>query len=423
MVNAELLPKRDYLELLKPECMRLKNGRPMALFHSKTTDILKFDIMLPAGSAYQPKPLYTGMARDLFVTASKAMSADKLADYLDRRGIIIDKQHSSTTVRISAYFLKRYSEEFLPKLRQLFLEPAFPEDEYQVLKAKRRMSLMSNERKTNYVARNLFYGGLYGKEHPEGRYAEAGDEENLSLEEVKEYYKSRFKLGGALFVLSGNYDESTLRQIDGLFAQDIKAVYLPQYEFPATVTSGKYEPIHKKMPSSVQTTLRMGRLLPFDWRSQEYARFQVLTTVLGGYLGSRLMSNIREEKGYTYGVYAATQAYNDSIVFYVTTDVGSELVEAATKEIRKEMDRMANELVPQEELDVVCNYMAGDFLRSTDGVFERSERYCQMEENGMDERYTENYLEALKSVKPLDLKDLAQKILNADNLLMVSVGK
>ena len=156
------------------------------------------------------------------------------------------------------------------------------------------------------------------------------------------------------------------------------------------------------------------------WDSTDYARFLVLNTVLGGYFGSRLMSNIREDKGYTYGIYSTTQIHRGSIVFYITADVAAEASQAAVGEVFYEIERLQQELIPEEEMERVRNYMMGDFIRSIDGVFELSERYRQMSTTHVTEQFTTNLLDAIAHVTPAQLQTLAQSSLT--DLVTVVVG-
>ena len=174
------------------------------------------------------------------------------------------------------------------------------------------------------------------------------------------------------------------------------------------------------IPNAVQSTIRIGRILPLPWDSTDYARFLVLNTVLGGYFGSRLMSNLREDKGYTYGIYSMTQIYRGSIVFFLTADVAAEATQSAVDEIFQEIKRLQQQPVTDEELDRVRNYMMGDLIRSIDGVFDISERYRHIAATHVTEQLTANLLDAILHVTPDQLQTLAQTYLT--DLVTVTVG-
>ena len=176
------------------------------------------------------------------------------------------------------------------------------------------------------------------------------------------------------------------------------------------------------MPDATQTSLRVGRVLPLAWDSPDYARFMLLTTLLGGYFVSRLMRNIREDKGYTYGIYARTQIYRGLIVFFITADLSAGTEQAALDEIFRELKLLRSVPVGDDELALVKTVMAGDFLRSVDGIFERSTRFCDMLATGVDERLTERIRSSLGETTPAQLLDLAVRLLDPADMTVCLAG-
>lgn len=423
MLDKRLTPSAEDLQSLVPERTILSNGKTLYLFHSASVDILKIDFIFNAGSAYQPKPLCTGIARDMMLEASVSHPASEVAELFDRLGVVIDRNMSASSVKLTVYVLRKYVRQVYPLLRDLLCEPYLETKEFDVLLSKRRQTLLTNQHKTSIVARNVFYEALYGSKHPEGRYAKPGDEKHITLEDIRRYVQQRFQLSDATIFLAGNYDDTVIQLIDDCFASN--AVGTPtesvsQQDFQ--IVSSATHTYRQSVPACVQTTLRVGRLLPFDWQSMDYAYFLILNTILGGYFGSRLMANIREEKGYTYGINSMTNLLRDSIVFYITTDVANEVSQAALAEIYKEIGILCSEPVGDDELNLVCNYMAGDFLRSIDGIFERSERFYGMIDHLVDERFSTNLFNALSSVTPSKLTDIAVRTLGASELYEVVAG-
>ena len=422
MLDIRLLPSDDDLKALVPQRVSLSNGNPLYLFHSNSVDILKLDFIFNAGGAYQPKMLCAGAVRDMLLEASQRNPSQKVAEVFDRLGVAIDRQATASTVKLSVYVLKKYVAEVYPLLGDLLSHPFFGQNEFDVLMAKRRQSLLSGELKTAVVARNLFYEAVYGNTHPEGFYAKPDDVQKLTLDDVRGYAGERFQLADATLVLAGNYDDETLQLIDQCFSSSAHGVRLPVYSGDQPIAPSLNHRIRQSVPSSVQSTVRVGSLLSMSWDNPDYTYFMILNTVLGGYFGSRLMTNIREEKGYTYGIYSMSNMVRGSSVFYITTDVASEYAEPALNEIYKELSKLCNETVSDDELSLVCNYMAGDFLRSIDGIFERSERYYNMLDVQIDERFTANFFNALKTVTPEKLQLIAERMFDRQELYEVVVG-
>lgn len=150
---------------------------------------------------------------------------------------------------------------------------------------------------------------------------------------------------------------------------------------------------------------------------------RVMVTLFGGYFGSRLMSNIREDKGYTYGIGAGIVSYPETGILTVSTEAANEYVNSIITEVYREMDKLCNDLVPQEELEMVKNYMLGDLCRSYEGPFSLSDAWIYIETAGLDERFFIRSLDAIRGITREEIRILAQKYFCKENLIEVIAGK
>lgn len=390
------------------------------VFHSTSTKLVKLDLMFEAGSAYQPKKLCASAAAKLFPVAAPAMDSAALSEFMDYRGILIETDCQVQQSMITFYFLRQYADELLPVVSSLFRGPSFSTSDFEAWKKQRRQEIMASMQKPSSVARRDFYKSLFGEGHPLGRYATDNDVDALSAEDVCKYIRERYAIDKMSVVVAGAADDALL----ALIARYIQAgeVYsdnrqpLPNTDIAAPIS------IHTPLANATQTSIRIGRILPLPWDNKDYAGIMLLATVLGGYFGSRLMSNLREEKGYTYGIYARTQLYRGLIVFYVTADVAADVASAAVDEVRKELDRLSEKPIPDDELQLVKTVMTGDFLRSVDGIFERSARYCDMYATSVTEQLTDNLRFVLSTATPQYLQSLAQKYLMSDKMIVCTAG-
>lgn len=414
---------------LLPQKRMMANGRMLYIITSDSTDLVKLDFLYEAGSAYQPQMLCAAAACKLHMLSGGGHTAAQLSEFLDYRGVIVETSPDVLQSTVTVYFLRRYAGELLPLLLEVMECADFPEEEFRVYCGKRRQELLSAERKTNEVARRLFYQELFGVEHPLGRYAVADDVDRLQLDVVKDFYRRRFVGGEMSLVLSGSVDEKLVELVESCFG--MKKCGVVENTRLAGLSGGIYEMVERQLrgtkaigviDGAVQSTVRIGRVLPLQWKDMNYARFMLLTTILGGYFGSRLMQNLREERGLTYGVYARTQIYRGCIVFYATADVADDRVEEAESEMVKEIGRLMEEEIGEEELELAKRVIAGDFLRSVDGVFERSARLCDMLGSGIDETFTDNLRSVLENVTPAEIQSVAQKMMNPQEMLICSCG-
>lgn len=424
MSNSPSLSDSALFENLIPRQYILSDGRPLRYFVSSNLPLVKLDFTFEAGSLYQDKKCQAAAASQLVCQASSRHTAAEVAEFLDFRGIIVERSADVCTGAVTVYFLRRYAEELFPLLRELFDAPVVAEQSFVAYVAKRRMQLLSGWQKTSVRARNAFYEAACGPGHPLGGYALPADADKLVIDDVRRFIRDRYSLSQASLMLGGDIDEALLLLADRCFSSP-SPVALPQaaaLPAPEPKASGTDGVATIEMPQAVQSTIRMGRVLPFAWDSEECALFSVLNTVLGGYFGSRLMTNLREDKGYTYGIYSQMQVYRGAIVFFLTADVASESAGAALREIRAELERLRAEPVAPDELQRVCSYMRGDFLRSIDGIFELSERSRQMAASGCDERITRRLLETLRTVTPQRLHSLAQQMFAPGSLVTIVAG-
>ena len=412
---------------LVPQQHVMPNGKILTLFPDSNTELVKIDFCFPAGTACQTKFFQAAATNAMLGECSRSHTMHEVAEWMDFRGIVVDKNVDTVKSTLSFYTLRRYVSELLPLAYELFTEPLFGEHEFHVYMAKRRQQILSAQMETGKVARNLFYADIFGRTHPYGAYAEVEDVDLLTVDDVRRFYSEHYNLSQMQMVVAGHCDARLVELIDKQFGQvscdeqGTGDIFEPaDYPIPAHET---FRAVNAVVPNAVQSTLRIGRRLPWRWDSQEYALFTVLNTLLGGYFGSRLMSNIREGKGYTYGIYSYSHLMRDNLLFFINTDVGSQYAEPALNEIYKEMERLCNEHVDADELKVVRHYLVGDFLRSIDGIFERGERYRSMQTSRIDERFTDNLFHAIATCTPQQLQAVARQAFDRDAFTQVVVGQ
>jgi zinc protease len=134
------------------------------------------------------------------------------------------------------------------------------------------------------------------------------------------------------------------------------------------------------------------------------------------------MTNIREEKGYTYGIGSAIASLHHSGYFFITTEVGTDVTEEALREIYLEIEKLRQDKVSETELSLVVNYMMGSFLRSVDGAFSLADNLKGLLEYGLDFNYFDRYVDIIKTIRPEEIRDLAQKYLSGESLNQLTVG-
>lgn len=394
-------------------------GRKVPVFHGDTS-MVKLDLLFNAGTVCQPQLLCAAAANKLLTVATSTMDAAALAEFMDFRGVIVEPAVSTTQNTLTFYFLRRHAEELLPVVADMLCRPAFAESDFRVWQGRRRQELATLEQRTSHIARKMFYEELFGIDHPLGCYAVAADADLLQLDNVRCFWRQHYGLERCDVVAAGCVDEGLVALIGDCFGT--KTDIVEPKGLPAPEPAKHNRQLIRQMDGATQTSLRIGRVIPLHWNDPDYARLMLLVTALGGYFGSRLMQNIREDKGYTYGISARTQIFRGLITFYITADVAAGTADDAVRESFGELRRLREEPIGEDELQLVKTVLTGDYLRSVDGVFELSTRYCDMLGTGVDERLTDNLRNAIKETTAVQLQELAQRLLDEDEMTVCLAG-
>lgn len=404
------------ISIPSPDTLQPTKHNGCYLFPSASTPLLKLDILFEAGSAYQHRPLCAAATSKLLSVATTDIDALRMAEFLDFRGIVIEANSDIYQSALTVYMLRRFADQALPIVKRMITQPAFNSDDLLTWCRKKKNEIAALEQQTPHLARRLFYRTLFGDTHPLGRYATPDDADRLTPDDLRRHFDQCYLHGPSAIVLSGDCES-----LDGMM-DGIECVVDNTYHQAPPATPLPLSPLHYPLPSATQTSIRIGRILPLRWDDPDYADLTLLTTLLGGYFGSRLMSNLREDKGYTYGIYARTQIYRGCIVFYITADIAAGAADSARNEIVRELRRLADEPIPDDELDLVKTVLAADFVRSVDGIFERSARFCDMFATGVTERFTTNLAHSLQYTTPSQLRQLARRLLSPDQMVFCSAG-
>lgn len=398
------------LQAIIPQPHLLPNGNTLYCFPNSALELVKLDFTLEAGSCLQTSWSQSHGANALFGEATLQHDAQWMADFMDFRGIVVERFADVSTGNVSFYFLRKYAADLLPLVREMFDHPTIDPQQFSAYVSKRKQKISVGFQRTNFVARNRFYELLYTSQHPLGKYATVADIDKLTFEDVDQFIRDHYRLEDAHIVLAGCIDDELLALAD-CYLSPARAEgwhsFRSTLQPPELLTNRVSDRV--AMPNAVQSSLLLGSVLPYNWDSPEYAQFMVLNTILGGYFGSRLMSNIREDKGYTYGIYSQTHVFRRSICFCISSDVAAEAARPAIDEIYREVERLQREEVSDAELDRVRNVMMGEFIRGIDGCFEVSERYRQSYASDVTEVFTANFVDAVQHVTPSQLRRIAQQ--------------
>ena len=394
------------------------NGTPIYAINCPEYEVVRVSFVFHAGSTTQCHPFTASATANMLAEGSRNMTSQQIAEKLDYYGsyfdINIDRDYSYITFCALSKFFTQTAEV----IEEVILHPTFPEAEVATYRDKRRQQLAIERRKVETIARENFAHAIFGEKHPYGVSYPESAYDTLCREHIEEHYRSRYSAENCIVVCSGAISDEVLQRITDIASQIPSSNTLSTVEFPPYDT--RYN-VRVQHDGAMQSSIRMGRLL-FPRSHEEFVPMQVLSTLLGGYFGSRLMQNLREQNGYTYGVYSAMVNFQQTGYLAIATQVGTEVTEDALQQIAAEIDRLRTERVSEQELSLVKNIMAGEMMRILDGPFGIADVTTENILCGFDNRQIEANLHRIRNTTPDEILSLAQRYLAPEDIVTVVAG-
>jgi len=398
----------------------LPNGIPLYLINQGSQDVCSIEFNFRAGKWMQEQKLAARFTNRMLREGTKSYNSKEISEKMDFYGAAIRAQTGSDHASIMLNSVNKHLKEILPVFAEIVREPVFPKSELEVISTNSRERLKLNKTKHDYLAGRKIASVLFGENHPYGYESKEEDYDNVTPEVLKNFYSTHYNAGNCFMIISGKIEDGTMALIEKYFGD--KSWVKPVPAEPQRIVAPSPELKHRmKLERSVQSAIRVGKRL-FNKTHPDFQKMQVLNTVLGGYFGSRLMSNIREDKGFSYGINSGLASLVHEGYFYISTEVGYEVTQDALKEIYKEINLLREKLIPEDEMELVRNYFAGKILSGVDGPFKLADFYAGLLIYGLDIDYAHQLLETVKAVTSKELRDLANQYLNTEEMVEVVVG-
>ncbi|NGM64085.1 M16 family metallopeptidase [Sphingobacterium sp. SGR-19] len=424
MLNRTVAPSRHDIQdiaLVQPDEVVFDNGLRVFIFKAPTQELVKAEFIFQNIFNGSENALLHTCASHMLKEGTKMRTSAQIAEEIDFYGAYLMPEYSFDQTALTLYSLNKHLSAVLPVVHDILNDAVFPEAELETYIRNNKQTLQISLQKNEYVARRLFFKNLFG----ESRYGRIPTEEaydRLSREDLIALYQKQVQPQNCTLILSGNITEDVLKQIRELFdvqwqnTMETNRIISP--EFPVFMPTT----IVEERTDALQSAIRLG-MSTINRLHPDFPAIQFVNTLLGGYFGSRLMRNIREEKGFTYSIGSAFASLQHTGFFTIATEVGADSTQATLREIEKEFDILRNSQATEQEIALVKNYILGSILGTIESIFSHADKFKAVYFYGLDLSYYTRYNEIIRNMTAADVQRIANTYFDYDNLLKIVVGK
>lgn len=411
----------DHIKLIHPEHIQFDNGCNLYSFNSGDQELVRIEWIFSNLRFDPAKPLLNVAVNTMLTEGTSKLSASQIADHIDYYGAFLQVDYGYDQSQVVLYTLNKQLKHTLPVMKDVITNSIFPEQELETFLRNQQQKLQVSLQKNDVIGRRKFNKAIYG-DTIYGLGTEFEDYKTIHREDMLAHFKQMYQPSNCTIIAAGKVDSDILNQITEAFgsnwANPVEKADISQLALQPAAEHFYYV----EKPDALQSAIRMG--LPSITRVHpDFPALQVLNTVLGGYFGSRLMANIREDKGYTYGIGSGISSLNKGGAWFIASEVGADVCKAAVTEIEKEISLLKTELILEEELSLVRNYMLGSLLGSLENVMSHADKFKNIHFAGLDYGYYERYTQVIKTITADQLIKLANQYLDTNKFYRVIVGK
>jgi len=419
MINRTIQPTLQAItkiDFVKPKVFDAGGKTKLFCVTNVPNETARFDLYFDAGSI-RGKSGVASLVNGLLLSGTKTKTSIEINEAINSLGGYVESGVSNENAVFSIYALR---ENILPIARIIadaIGNCEFKQSEIDELINDRKQKFKVGLEKVSVLAQRALKQRLFSNSESYGKVGQLADYDAIQRQDVVDFHSENYLAGLNRLVLVGNFNQDSIDAFMDIFSK-WNTPKSPEFESSFVNLKGT---VHVEKEGAVQTAVRLARHL-FNKRHEDYHDFTILNTILGDYFGSRLMSNIREDKGYTYGIGTLVSEMQETGYFMIATEVGKDVKDATLKEIRYEMDRLKTELVPQEELELVKNYLLGQLLKSADGPYSMMDLYLSVEIQNLDLDFYNEAISSIRSITAERIQELAIKYLNWDDFTVITAG-
>ena len=396
----------------------LRNGIIVNSVNLGEQPVFKFELSTKAGGIHSDKAGLAGLTAQLMKRGTSKHNALHIHQSFDFHGAFWDIQATLDQATFTVYGLVKHFGALMPYVAEMIQMCIFPKQEFQKELEIEIQKNKLNWEKTAYCASQIMRNKLFGSD-PYGRIATPTSLALIKESDLKHFYNKTWATQMPSIFLSGKISDEEIKILDATLGEltfsKREQLILPDSIFMEPNTT------KETREDALQSSIRLG-IKSINRKNKDFFKFSVLNALLGGFFGSRLQKNIREEKGFTYGISSSLIPMYRSGYWAVGTDVKNENVAETISEVKKEIQILRDELVSEEELSLVKNYLMGSFTGELTQAFDIAEKVKIIELEGLDDDYYDQFQDQIFSCTPNEIRDLANKYLDPSKLTEVVVG-
>ena len=410
-----------HVDLIEATTHFLSNGVPVHVIRAGKQPVVGIEIVFRRGGIkHETQPAACFFAIKMLSEGTRQRTAYQVSTLVDSRGAYLQCSPGVDRSSVEIYTLGKHVDVLLTLLREVLTEPVFPDAELAKLKDIQRQHIRVSNEKSNVVASKQMKALLFGPDQPYGKSLTESFINALTQPDVVRFYERNLRSHWEVIV-SGDVTKSTLDAVEN----HLGTIPLTEFRDFSPIPTPRFLPPSKgnliERSDNLQSSLRLAMPL-FKKDAPDYLLMRIVNTILGGYFGSRLMRNIREEKGLTYGISSGVVSLEDVGYLVIGTEVKKQLTRLALDEIYREIERLRHEPVGVVELNTVKNYLAGKLLNSVDTPFALAEKFKNIYLHGLTYDFYQNYLKTLNTITPEQLQAVAHRYLVAEEIREIIVG-
>lgn len=409
-----------HLSLPVYETTSLGNGMPVFMLPGGSEPVMKIEMVFRAGAWHEHKQAIASFMAGLLSEGTQKMSSVQQAEHFESRGATLQTRGGVDTVRVRLYTLTRFLPELLEALTDVLNSPLFDEGELKVYKANKAERLQIDLKKNEIIAYRNLTESMFGKEHPYGKNIFPENYLEIETADLRQHHASNIRPQKGMLFISGSFGAKEVDLIQHTIGQWNPVSVNGTSDHPMHSTHSQTGLLEIDGPQSHQAAIRMGRKL-FPQKHPDYPGLYVLNTILGGYFGSRLMDEIRENLGLTYGIYSSVDSFAEDGCFYISTETATNNVPQVLGAIETELTRLKTDLIPDDELQMARNYMMGHLMTQLDGSFASMDYIKSMKIEYLENEHFERTIDSIQNISGAQLRDLAVKYLDLSQWITVVV--